>query len=468
MPKFPTIPSLISSTRASFKSIPSLSPTKELVCNYETIDNLDVIDDICEDAYKGYSKWSSRPFDERCEILRAAASLVQKNKEQYVEAHMAIGAARPFAEIITQMAYQNIVEHASPISRPDGEVLKSKMSQLAMSIKSPVGPVLSIAPWNAPTVLWARAIAAPLAAGCSVVAKASEKAPITSYLFARDFHKAGVDKEALQVAQFAPKDQPEATKRLIEHSKIKKITFTGSSALGSQLSQIAGSALKPMLLELGGKNVSIITPDADLEKAAESSLFSAWLHNGQICMCLDNCFVHSSVYDDFLKILVKKAQQQSAEKTPLRDVEGADKVRGLVSQALEKGAKVAFGDPKQSSDAFVSPLILTDVDKSMNIYVEETFGPVFSVIKYDTIDGVVNAVNDLRFGLKTSIWSKDVLNAIAVAKKIDTGAVHVNGSTVHDEATVPHGGVGQSGFGRFNNKWGLDEFSFEKVITANP
>lgn len=468
MPKVPTIPCLIGSTRASFKSIPSLSPNNKIICNYETILNIDVTDDIAEDAYKGYLSWSQRPFNERGEILRAAAELVKKRKDLYVEAHMAIGAARPFAEIITQMAYQNILEHSFPVSRPDGEVLKSQMSQLAMTVKSPVGPVLSIAPWNAPTVLWARAISGPLAAGCSVVAKALEKAPITSFLFAEDFHKAGVDKNALQVAQFAPQDQPEATKRLIEHRRIKKVTFTGSSGLGARLAEIAGAALKPVLLELGGKNVLIITPEADLEKAAESLLFSAWLHNGQICMSLDNCYVHSSVYDDFLKVLVRKAQQQAAEATPLRDTEVSDKVRALVSNAIERGAKVAFGNSEQRSDACVLPLILTNVDKSMNIYSEETFGPVFSVIKYDRLEDVVDTVNDLRFGLKTSIWSKDVLGAIAVAKNIDTGAVHINSTTVHDEATVPHGGVGQSGFGRFNGKWGLDEFSFEKVITANP
>lgn len=468
MPKFPTIPCLIGSTRASFKSLPSLSPSNEIICNYETIENIDVTDDIAEDAHKGYLSWSRRPFSERGEILRTAAELVKKRHDLYVEAHMAIGAARPFAEIIAQMAYQNILEHSIPVSRPDGEVLKSQASQLAMTVKTPVGPVLSIASWNAPTALWARAISGPLAAGCSVVAKALEKAPITSHLLAEDFHKAGVDKNALQVAQFAPQDQPEVTKRLIEHRRIKKITFTGSSSLGARLAEIAGASLKPLLLELGGKNVLIITPEADLEEAAESLLFSAWIHNGQVCMCLDNCFVHSSVYDEFLRIVVRKAQQQSAEAAPLRDTGVSDKVRALVSDAIKKGAKVAFGNNEQRSDACVLPLILTNVDKSMNIYSEETFGPVFSVLKYDNLEKVVDTVNDLGSGLTTSIWSKDILGAIAVAKKIDTGAIHINSTTVHDEATIPHGGVGLSGFGRFNGKWGLDEFSYEKVITANP
>ncbi|KAF3987458.1 hypothetical protein FT663_03917 [Candidozyma haemuli var. vulneris] len=467
MPKPPTIPCLVKSRGIRFGKVPSYSPTKEVLCNYETIEDLDAIDGICKDSHSGFLSWSRRPFNERSEILRASSSLVKKNKEQYVDAHMAIGAGRPFAEFITDLASQNILEHALPISRPDGEVLKSQASELALSVRTPVGPVLSIAPWNAPTVLWARAIAAPLAAGCSVVAKASEKNPETSYLLAKDFHEAGVDLGALQVANFAPQDQPQATQRLIENQHIKKLTFTGSTGLGSKLAEIAGRSLKPTLLELGGKNVQIVTPDADLEKAAESSLFSAWVHNGQVCMCLDNCYVHSSVVDEFLKILVEKAKSQPSDGTPLRDIDGADKVRGLVSQAIDKGAKVVFGDPKQSQDAFVSPLILAGVDNSMNIYYEETFGPVFSVMKYDNLDNVIDEVNNLRFGLKTSIWSKNILNAVSVAKRIDSGAIHINGSTVHDEATVPHGGVSQSGFGRFNSHWGLDEFSFTKVITAN-
>ncbi|KAM3123265.1 hypothetical protein CJJ07_002163 [Candidozyma auris] len=467
MPRPITIPCLIRSPRTTFSLIPSLSPTNEHICNYNTIDDLNVIENVCEDAHRGYKAWFSRPFADRSEVLRAAADLVKKNRENYVDAHMAIGAGRQFAELIAGLAHKIILEHAMPISRPDGEVLKSVMSQLALTVRSPVGPVLSIAPWNAPTVLWARAIAAPLAAGCSVVAKASEKNPVTSYLLAKDFHEAGVDVDALQVVQFSPKDQPEATKRLIEHRRIKKMNFTGSTQLGSKLSEIAGSVLKPTLMELGGKNVQIVTPDADLAKAANASLFSAWLHNGQVCMCLDNCFVHSSVYKDFMKILIKKAKEMANSEVPFRDMEGAEKVHRLVSDALKKGAQTVFGNHRPLESVFMSPLILSNVNPSMSIFYEETFGPVLSVMSYNNIEEVIDEVNDLKFGLKTSIWSRDVMKAISTAKEIDSGAIHINGSTMHDEATVPHGGVGQSGFGRFNSKWGVNEFSFEKVITAN-
>lgn len=469
MPKPPTtIPNLIKSTRAVYNSVPSLSPTNNVICNYEIIENLDVIDDICADAHQGFLDWSRKSFADRSEIIRSAASLVKKNKEQYVDAHMAIGANRPFAEFIADLAHQNILEHALSISQPEGEVVKSVKSQLALSVRTPVGPVLSIAPWNAPTVLWARAMAAPLSAGCSVVAKALEKSPISSFLLAKDFHEAGVDTGALQVCQFSSQDQAEATQKLIENQRIKKVNFTGSTSLGAKISGIAGRSLKPALLELGGKNAFIVTEKADLHKAAESLLFSAWVHNGQICMCLDSCYVQSSIYDEFVEVLMKKVKEQRLEVTPLRDSAGAEKVNVLVSDAVNKGAKIVFQAQLSLKDAFYPPTILAGVDSSMKIYSEETFGPVLSLFKFNSMDDVISELNDLEYGLKTSIWSSDVMEAMNYARRLNSGGVHINSSTIHDEATLPHGGVGQSGSGRFNAKWGVENFSFDKVITANP
>lgn len=464
-----TIPSVLNGELIqSTRKVPVYSPENAILHHFLPLDNaVAAVPKIAADAHAGFLKWSNRPYNEKAEVLFRAAELISSDLESFVNAHCEIGAGRGFAEYLAAGAVANIREYALLVSRPDGLLPKTLSTDLALAVRTPIGPVLSIAPWNAPTILWARAIVAPLAAGCSVVMKASESAPIFPYLYTKHLLAAGVDKEALQLVQVDSADHAAVTEAFLKDSHIRKVNFTGSSAVGAQIAQVAGQHLKPALLELGGKNVSVVCKDADIDRAALDAVRSAWLHKGQVCMCLDKVYVEESIYDEFLAKMLLAAEKLASD--PLfqmnqRNCGVADKVRALVTDALDKGATVLFGDATSAGAQF-DPIILGDVDENMEIDSEETFGPVLSISKFTDADALITKINMASYGLKVSVWSKNVVQAVRFAKRIEAGGVHINSSSVHDEATVAHGGVKLSGYGRFNSTWGIDEFSFQKTIT---
>lgn len=450
---------------------PVLSHTGDLLCQYLPIENFrDQLPQICEDAQRGFLEWNSISPFERAEILRSAGKLVELNLQKYIDAHIAIGSGKVFAEQCALNSVKIINECANMVSRPEGVVARVGGNELAMVVRTPVGPVLSIAPWNAPTPLWARAIFGPLASGCSVLAKGTEKEPVISSLYVEHLLEAGLPKKAIQLFYVNEHDHEEATNVLIADPRVAKINFTGSSKVGALIAKQAGQHLKPVLLELGGKNFSIIQQDADIQKAAAVSLLSGWMHMGQICMAVDNIYVHESVYDEFRAAILSEAGQLS--KIPdfnlsQRDEGGAKKVEAMVNEAVESGASVMHGEHSKAEGSLYRPIILENVTGDMKISSEEIFGPVVSLIKYSDTDELVEHINSSRYGLKSSIWSKNTLAAIALARRIDAGAVHINSSTVQDEATTPHGGVKNSGMGRFNGAWSIEEFTYAKTILVD-
>lgn len=466
-----TIPSLLNGKPVlSSKKIPVLSHKGEIIHHYLPFPDTHNLDLVCEDAYEGFLQWRARDYKKRSDILNAAADSIYRDRDQFIGAHLEIGGAQMFAEICADNAVDMIREYARTTSQPQGIVAQSVTAELALTVKTPLGPVLSIAPWNAPTVLWTRAIVAPLAAGCSVIMKSSEKAPKLPFLYAEHFLKAGVDAKALQLVNVGPNDHAEVTESLLAHELVRKVNFTGSTAVGTKISQVAAKYLKPVLLELGGKNVFVVCEDADIDKAAFLLVLSGWMHKGQVCMCLDNVYVHEKVYDKFVAAVTAVASEFA--KSPdmaleQRDAAGAEKVNRLVNSALDQGANLLFGEASTENSLSCPPIILENVTPDMNIDSEEIFGPVFSVLKYKEVDEVIKKLNRSSYGLKASVWSLNVLNALSIAKRIDFGGVHINGSTVHDEATIPHGGVKLSGVGRFNSTWGVDEFTYTKAITVD-
>lgn len=464
-----TIPSLLNGKPVvSSTKIPVYSHKSEIIHYYLPIADILALDLICEDAYEGFLLWSGRPYKERAEALHTAADSIYRDRDNFIAAHVEIGSSPIFATLCADNAVEDIREYARISSRPEGAVARSVTSQLALTMKSPIGPVLSIAPWNAPTVLWSRAIVAPLAAGCSVIMKSSEKAPKLPLMYTEHLLKAGVDVKALQLVNVGPDDHAAVTQSLLANDFVRKVNFTGSTAVGTKIAEMAAKYLKPTLLELGGKNISIVCEDADIEKAAFSLVLSGWMHKGQVCMCLDNIFIHEAVYDKFIAALLAVAQDFAASPDmalELRDAAGADKVSRLVNDAMEKGATLLFGKQSDGTTSNLPPLILGDVTPEMKIDAEEIFGPVFSVTKFQDVNEVLSKLNKSKYGLKASIWSTNHLHALSLAKRMDFGGIHINGSTVHDEATIPHGGVKLSGMGRFNSVWGADEFTYTKSIT---
>lgn len=449
--------------------------SSDKICEYSYVSELEKnVSEICAHADRGLDEWSSKSYVEKKSVFEKASQLLKARRKELVEAHMAIGGPAWFSNFNADGAIGQLEEYMAQLSQPDGVIPKSSACDLALSIRQPIGPVLSISPWNAPVLLVARSIAGPLAAGCSVVVKSSDKSPHTSYLVVKCFLDAGVPKSALQLVHSKPEDNPKLVELFISHKAIKKVNFTGSTSTGRAVATCAAKNLKPYILELGGKNYSIVESDADLVKATENILWSAWSHKGQICMSTDKTYVHESIYDKFLEMLkatAAKVVQDPDHSLPLRDAGFAKNVAELVNDAVVKGAKYAFGSETILTDSGenvpITPLIFTDVTSDMLIDSLETFGPVLSVYKYSDTNELIAKLNNDTSALKTAVWSRNIMKALLIAKKIQCSGVHINSSTIHDEPTIPHGGIRESGQGRNNSSWGIEEFSYVKSITID-
>lgn len=466
-----TVPSLINGKHVlSSQKLPVYAPSGEIPYHYSPVDIGETsVSEICQNASIGFHEWSSRSFQDRSETLNLAADIILKNLADYIDAHKSIGASHKFATTIAQLAVLTILEYAACISRPPGSLLHTVKSEMALSVNCPVGPVLAMAAWNAPTVLWARAVVAPLAAGCSVVLLATEQDPRIPFLLNQHLLEAGVNPKALQTLQLAPGHRKKATELFLEDDNIRMVNFTGSTEVGRLIAQVAAKHLKPTLLELGGKNVSIVCKDADIRAAAQNVLFSAWLHSGQICMCLDQVYVHEDIeheFTDHLRTIAAQMVEDPDFQLMQRTPQAAERVKEMLIEATNTGARLIHGEIS-GSPGRVTPVILNNVHDGTTLSLEETFAPVLVVSLFSSLKALTLSIKSQKSGLKASVWSKDIMGAIDVAKRLEFGGVHINGSSIHDEATLPHGGVKESGYGRFNSGWGINEFTYTKVITIN-
>lgn len=283
--------------------------------------------------------------------------------------------------------------------------------------------------------------------------KASELSPGTHHFIGKIFKDAGFPPGVCNVIQHRREDAPGVVEQLIAHPATRKINFTGSTPVGSIIAKLAGQHLKPVLLELGGKAPQIVLEDADLEKAAQTAVIGAWAHvtplwecanwkQGQICMSTERIIVQRSVADKFREALLNAAKNLAGMSGPNAMESTVTKVQSLVDDAIKKGAKLAFGENKlKSGKQHLNQMLVASVTPNMDIYHTETFGPVSTLIEVDTIEEAIQVANDTEYGLSASIFSKDLSKAIQIARRIESGAVHINGNTVHDENSLPHGGL---------------------------
>ncbi|EER31778.1 hypothetical protein CTRG_04561 [Candida tropicalis MYA-3404] len=431
------------------------------------------IEMVASNAKKGFKEWASVTVAKKIEIFNKFKSILQEHRDEFVKVHTEIGGPEWFANVNIDGVIGQVQEYIGHFSNSEGELFHSEGNEFALTVRQAIGPVLSISPWNAPVILGGRSILAPLAAGCSVIAKSPEKAPKPLHLLIKYLLEAGVPANTVQLLHLKPEDNPEFLEKILATGTIKKINFTGSTAVGKSISVTAAKYLVPCLLELGGKNISLVCKDADISKAAGKDNWAAWAHKGQICMSTDHVYIHESVYESYKEQLIKCAKEMVNDPDNLiseRDPIGRDKVVTLVDDALAKGASIVFGEYSkeyvEQNNTF-TPLILENVTPEMKLYTTESFGPIFAIEKFSDIDATIDKINDTEYGLKTSIWSSNIISAINIAKRIESGGVHINNFTIHDEPHLPHGGVKSSGIGRFNGRWGIDSFSYVKTITAD-
>lgn len=425
-----------------------------------------------EAAAAAFPAWSALgPNARRAALTKAADALAAKG-DQFVDAMMGeVGATEGWARFNLMLAVGMVREAAALTTQIGGEVIPSdKPGCIAMALREPVGVMLGIAPWNAPIILGVRAVAVPLACGNTVVLKASEQCPRTHALIAEAFGEA-LPAGAVSIVTNAPQDAGEVVGALIDNPHVRRINFTGSTAVGKIIAKRAAEHLKPVLLELGGKAPLIVLEDADLDEAVKAAAFGAFMNQGQICMSTERIIVVDAVADAFVEKFAAKVGTMPVGdpregKAPLGavvDQKTVDHVKSLIEDAVGAGAvQVNGGD---ANGVLMPAHVIDHVTPEMKLFRDESFGPVVGVVRARDEAHAIELANDTEYGLSASVFTRDTARGLGVAKRITSGICHVNGPTVHDEAQMPFGGVKASGYGRFGGRAGIDAFTELRWIT---
>lgn len=417
--------------------------------------------------------WAALGPNARRALLLKAADAIDAKGDAFVAAMASeIGATEGWARFNVGLAGGVLREAAALTTQAVGETIPSdKPGCLALSIRQPVGVVLGIAPWNAPVILGVRAIATPLACGNAVVFKGSEICPHTHALIVEALEDAGLPKGLVSFITNAPEDAAEVVGALIDHPAIRRINFTGSTHVGRIIAERAARNLKPVLLELGGKAPLIVLEDADLDEAVKAAAFGAFFNQGQICMSTERIVVVDAVADAFLEKFIAKGKtlvagdprKSAAPLGAVVDVKTIEKVKELIADASAKGARIHSAG--EAAGVLMPAQIVDGVTSEMRLYSEESFGPVVAVIRARDEADAVRLANDTEYGLSAAVFTRDGGRGLRVARQIRSGICHINGPTVHDEAQMPFGGVGASGYGRFGGNAGIAEFTELRWIT---
>jgi len=463
--------SVAAANRATFDRI---DPFTGEIATRAAAASLEDADAAVDAAHEAFSAWSGLTAATRRERLNTAARALDDLADEFVAAGVAeTGGTVGWYRFNVALAASMLREAASMTTQLNGDVLPSEVpGSVALAVRRPCGVVLSIAPWNAPVILGVRAIAMPLACGNTVVLKASEICPAVHRLICAAMQKAGLGDGVVNVITNAPKDAAATVERLIAHPGVRRVNFTGSTAVGRIVAGVAAKYLKPVLLELGGKAPLLVLEDADLDAAAAAASFGAFANQGQICMSTERVLVDERVADEFAKKLAAKAKKLRAVDPRRADAvlgamvsrEAAARVQELIADATGKGAGLIAGG--EADGAVMQPAVLDHVTPEMKLYREESFGPVVVLVRTSGDDEAIRIANEVPYGLAAAVFSRDTARAFTVAERIESGICHVNGPTVHDEANMPFGGVKDSGYGRFGGRAAIVEFTDLRWITV--
>jgi len=405
----------------------------------------------CRSAALAQPAWAALGPRERAAVFRKAADLAQQSfAELALYVARETGGALFKGEHEVREAIVLLHQAAGLLSQPHGLVLPSAAGRLSYARRQPHGVVGVISPFNFPLVLSLRSVAPALAAGNAVVLKPDPQTPVSGgFLIARLFEEAGLPKGLLQVL---PGAAP-AGEALCRDPNVQMIAFTGSTAAGRKVAEVAGRHLKKVALELGGKNPLIILEDADLDLAASNAAWGAWLHQGQICMATGLILAHESIAERLTRKLVDKARaltvgnaaRGEAALGPLINQRQLQRVHEIVSDSLQAGARLEAGG--EYDQLFYQPTVLSGVRPGMRAFEDEIFGPVATVVSFATDEEAIELANRTEYGLSAAIISPSVGRAMAIGERLDCGLLHINDQTVADECINPFGGRGASGNG---------------------
>ncbi|PTP81209.1 NAD-dependent succinate-semialdehyde dehydrogenase [Vibrio splendidus] len=423
-----------------------------------------------ERAHVAQKEWAKVPAKSRAASLHRWHQLILENKEDLARI-MTIEQGKPLAEATGEVLYgASFIEwFAEEAKRTYGDSIPSTVAgKRLVTIKQPIGVACAITPWNFPIAMITRKAAPALAAGCSFVVKPSDETPLSAFAVVELAYQAGIPKDLLQVVLG---ESPEQVGTLFtSHPLIKKISFTGSTRVGSILMAQAAQGIKRTSMELGGNAPFIVFDDADIDAAVQGAMASKFRNAGQTCVCANRFYVHSKVHDEFVAKFDQAVQQlkmgngldEGVTIGPVVSQNAKNNIQALIDRAVEQGATPVT--PTQELDGlFLQPVILKNVKHSMDIVQQEIFGPVAPVMQFETDEELIEMANDTIYGLASYFYSQNIHRVWNIAEALEYGMVGINDGLISTEV-APFGGVKQSGIGREGAKEGIDEYMDIKYL----
>ena len=425
-------------------------------------------------AEKAFATWRTTTAKERSVLLKAWFARVMENKEDLARL-ISLEQGKPLAESRAEVAYgASFIEwFAEEAKRVYGEIIPETVrGRKLLVVKEPVGLVATVTPWNFPLAMLTRKLAPALAAGCAVVSKPAEDTPLSALAVAILAEESGIPAGVINIVPASRARTPEVVDVWLKDPRVRKMTFTGSTAVGKQIMRASADTLKRVSLELGGNAPFIVFDDADLDKAVEGAIVSKFRNTGQTCVCANRIFVQDGVFEPFSRKLaaaagrlkVGAAWEEGVEQGPLINDRALAKVEEHIKDAVAKGATVLTGGGRHSrGGTFFQPTVMAGATTEMTLSSEETFGPVAPLFRFTSEQEVVHLANSTPFGLAAYFYARDLGRVWRVATALECGMVGVNEGVISTEV-APFGGVKESGFGLEGARQGLDEYLNVKYV----
>lgn len=422
-------------------------------------------------AQRALLDWRARTAKERSLLLRRWFDLLMVHRDDLARL-MTLEQGKPLEEAKGEIDYAaSYVEwFAEEAKRVYGDTIPGHQAdKRILVIKQPIGVTAAITPWNFPSAMLTRKAAAALAAGCTMVVKPASQTPFSALALAELALRAGLPSGVLNIVTGSAK---EIGAELTSNPVVRKLSFTGSTAVGRELMAQCAQDIKRVSLELGGNAPFIVFDDADLEAAVEGALVSKFRNNGQTCVCTNRFYIQSGIYARFAarlreavsRLRVGNGLDEGVDLGPLINHDAVHKVRSHIEDALSKGAQLSLGGELQvEGSCFFQPTILLDVPQHSALTKEETFGPLAALLRFETEEEVIAMANDTEFGLASYLFSQDLGRVFRVAEALEYGMVGINTGLI-STAEAPFGGVKASGLGREGSRYGIDEYLEMKYL----
>ncbi|EPC03425.1 succinate-semialdehyde dehdyrogenase [Litchfieldella anticariensis FP35 = DSM 16096] len=429
-------------------------------------------------AHQAFDSWRQQPAAVRAQLLKRWHALILEHTEDLARL-ISREQGKPMSEARGEVAYgaSYVDWFAAEAVRSYGDIIPTPVRSKKMLVtKEPVGVVAAITPWNFPLAMIVRKIAPALAAGCTVVAKPAEDTPLTALALVALAEEAGLPAGVLNIVTSSREQVSEVVGAWLDDGRVRKITFTGSTAVGKLLARDSAPTLKRLSLELGGNAPFIVFEDADLDAAVEGLMAAKFRNGGQTCVSPNRVYVQESVYDAFADKLVARVQSlrvgpgdhDDSQIGPMINARAVDKIERHVQDALARGASLLTGGQRLSGGDtnvpnYYAPTVLGDASHEMELSQDETFGPVVPLFRFRDEEEVVDAANDTPYGLAAYFYSRDVTRIWRLAERLQTGLVGINEGALAAES-APFGGVKESGYGREGSRYGLDDYMATKYL----